>query len=102
MAPGLVTVLYTADTKFDMNYYLKNHMPLVHSSWKKYGLKSWKVIEYGEGSLYKVQAILEFEDESNWTQAAASTEKDTIMADIPNYSDKDCIIISGAVTGAAS
>lgn len=38
-----VTVLYPAasDAQFDMDYYMKTHMPLVMENWKGYGLESW-------------------------------------------------------------
>lgn len=37
-----MTVVYPAKegAKFDMDYYLKSHMPLVEKTWKSYGLKS--------------------------------------------------------------
>ncbi|KAI1486685.1 hypothetical protein F5X96DRAFT_653921 [Biscogniauxia mediterranea] len=99
MAPGTLSIVYPADTKFDMDYYLNKHMPLVQSLWQKYGLKGWKIAQYDEGAIYKVQAWLEFEDESGVAKAGAGPETKTLLADIPNYSDKDCIMLGGVITG---
>lgn len=46
--PFLVTVLYPQG-KFDLDYYLKTHMPLVESTWAPKGLTDWKVAKLGPG-----------------------------------------------------
>ncbi|KAI0594162.1 hypothetical protein F4775DRAFT_575041 [Biscogniauxia sp. FL1348] len=99
MAPAILSVVYPAGTKFDMDYYLTKHMPMVQSQWQKYGMKGWKVAQYDEAAVYKVQAWLEFEDESGVAKASAGPEKTSIFADVPNYSDKDAVVLGGVITG---
>lgn len=36
-------MIYEKGTQFNMDYYLKTHMPLVQEKWAEHGLKSWKV-----------------------------------------------------------
>lgn len=40
-----VSVLYPRSAKFNMEYYLSTHMPLVQKSWASYGLKKYTVTQ---------------------------------------------------------
>lgn len=42
----LVTVMYPQGD-FNLDYYLKTHMPLVENAWKSKGLKNWQVQKIG-------------------------------------------------------
>ncbi|CAJ2505467.1 Uu.00g128610.m01.CDS01 [Anthostomella pinea] len=100
MAPHNISVIYPAGTKFDMDYYLKSHMPLVQKKWAPYGLTSWKVAHYtNEGAPYVVQAWLEFGSADQWAKASASPEAKEVMGDIPNFSDKQPAMLIGDVVG---
>lgn len=44
--PARISVLYPRKASFDMDYYLKTHMPLAAKSWKAHGLKKYTVTQY--------------------------------------------------------
>ncbi len=68
------TVLYPKGTKFNMDYYLSSHMPLVGNSFKSKGLKGWKVLDFGSEAEYCVQATLEWDSQKSFETAAATEE----------------------------
>ncbi|KAI1174383.1 hypothetical protein F4777DRAFT_388840 [Nemania sp. FL0916] len=97
----IVTVIYPADTKFDMDYYLATHMPLVEKIWKSHGLKGWKIAHYTSPETpHSVQAWLEWESKEHSEMGMASPEVATIFEDVPKFSDKTPIILSGEMTGS--
>lgn len=102
MAATTVTVLYPsgADAKFDMEYYMSKHMPLVQAKWGSEGLKSWEVTKYiGTAQKteppYSVLATLNFESTAKFEAAATGPGGAAVMGDIKNFSNKDPIIIIG-------
>ncbi|KAI1338784.1 hypothetical protein F5Y15DRAFT_416554 [Xylariaceae sp. FL0016] len=98
MAPATVSVVYPKGAKFDMEYYLATHMPLVQKTWAPSGLKSWKVAQYSNPeSPHCVQAWLEWESVDHWTKAASSSEGATVFADIENFSDKKPEVMIGEI-----
>jgi uncharacterized protein (TIGR02118 family) len=88
-----VSVLYpnTADCKFDMNYYLNRHMPMVQ---QKLGAacKRMAVEEGiaggapGAPATYIAMGHLYF-DSTDTFQTAFAPHAQAIMADIPNYTN---------------
>ena len=88
-----MTILYVtypgdAATRFDRDYYVARHVPLVMRSWGPYGLQScaafWPA-EDGAGTI----AIAEcrFSDEAALSAALASPETPGVMADIVHFTD---------------
>ncbi|KAI0014872.1 hypothetical protein F4780DRAFT_773925 [Xylariomycetidae sp. FL0641] len=103
MAPATVSVVYPAGTKFDMDYYLSTHMPLVQSTWTSFGLKSWKVAKYtNDGAAYVVQAWLEWEHLDQWAKASQAPEAKKVFDDIAKFSDQSPQILAGEVMEAKS
>ncbi|KAK6434743.1 hypothetical protein LTR95_009071 [Oleoguttula sp. CCFEE 5521] len=94
------TVLYPKGCKFDMNYYLTSHMPLVKKHWGPAGLKSYKVIQFPDDADYSVQATLEWGSKAEFDKAAGGEHTAEIMGDVPNFSDGKPILITGEVTGS--
>lgn len=101
--PFHAAVMYPneADTHFDRDYYMKIHMPLVESTWKKYGLTSWHVIEYtktldGSPSKFLIAAQLVWESEESVQNALKDADAAKIFADIPNFTNKQPITLAGA------
>ena len=94
-----VTVLYpnTRGSRFDLDYYLKTHIPLVETSWSGKGLTSTKLLK-GAGTPdpstpapYQVIAILGFDSLAAF-QAAAKESGAAVMGDIPNFTDVTPVI----------
>ncbi len=94
----LVTVMYPAgaDTKFDLDYYLKTHMPLVRDRWTSLGLKTTQVLK-GAGKAdgtpadYQIMALLTFESLAAF-QAAGKAHGAEIFADIPNFTNAQAVV----------
>ncbi|KAJ5246555.1 hypothetical protein N7468_001538 [Penicillium chermesinum] len=71
------------DAKFDEDYYMKSHMPLVESTWKKHGLQSWHVIKYTKDLSEALQKGL------------ADPESKKIFEDITNFTNVTPITLTG-------
>ncbi|KAM0713207.1 hypothetical protein Q7P35_000659 [Cladosporium inversicolor] len=98
--PATTTVLYEKGTDFNMDYYLKTHMPLVQEKWGSYGLKSWKVIQFGDDSPYAVQATIEWGSLDDFKKAAGSASTKDVMDDVKNFSNTSPKLFSGEVVGS--
>ncbi|KAI0483505.1 hypothetical protein F4859DRAFT_400775 [Xylaria cf. heliscus] len=99
----ILSVVYPEGAKFNMDYYLKTHMPLVQKTWAPYGLKSWKVSHYTNPKApYVVQAWLEWESKEHADKGTASTDGKAVFGDISNFSDKSPAVLSGEQVGSAS
>ena len=86
----IMYVTYTGDaeTRFDRDYYVANHLPLVMESWGKHGLLSAAAFfpaDSGAGTI----AICEcrFRDEAALQAALASPESEPVMADVASFTD---------------
>ncbi|TGO38488.1 hypothetical protein BHYA_0074g00370 [Botrytis hyacinthi] len=104
----IVTVIYpkTETSTFDLDYYMKTHMPLVQEKWGPHGLKNWTVTKLDESAGYSMkrmagyqmtlmwQAILWFESKEAWA-AGAAAEGPTIMGDVPNFSSEKPLLVVG-------
>ncbi|KAL5606674.1 hypothetical protein BROUX41_003070 [Berkeleyomyces rouxiae] len=87
-----VSFTYAHDpaASFDIDYYLKTHMPLVESHWKQYGLLGYKVIQFDVSDAsnpppLRVVCVSSWKDEASWQAAIKSPEMPTVMADVPNF-----------------
>ena len=86
----LVYVVYqgAAGARFDRNYYVERHLPLVMTAWQKYGLESvsaffpWRA----EG---QTVALCEcrFRDEEAAKNSFQSIELPEVMADVQKFTD---------------
>jgi uncharacterized protein (TIGR02118 family) len=79
-------------SRFDLDYYLSKHMPLVEQKFTPFGLVSWSVEQGiaggapGSPAKYQIQALLTFPAVEQM-QAAFAAEGAGIMGDIPNFTD---------------
>ena len=89
-----VTVYVTypgdASTRFDREYYVARHVPLVVESWGPHGLLSCAAFfppDDGAGTI----AIAEcrFRDEAALRTALASPETSRVMSDVARFTDAD-------------
>ena len=83
-------VIYPGDptTRFDREYYINSHLPLVMKSWSRYGLESVAAFfpeGSGEGTIAMCACC--FRDEQAIRDALASPEVPGVMADLPHFTD---------------
>ncbi len=89
----LVSVMYPggSGTRFDMDYYLKRHMPMVRERWSPVGLHEAKVVKGvgtpdGGAAPFQVMALLTW-DSADAFKKAAEANGEEIFGDIPNFTD---------------
>jgi uncharacterized protein (TIGR02118 family) len=103
--PANATVLYPPDATFNLDYYLKSHMPLVSAKWTAFGLQDWKVVQFEAGpdgsKPYSIAAVLTWDSLDSVPKALASDEGKGILDDVANFSDKGPIFLVGNVVGAS-
>lgn len=94
----IVSVLYKVDAgaKFDLDYYLATHIPLVRSLWGPQGLSSVRVLKGtgiagGGAAHFSYIALLDFELMAAF-EAAAQKHGAEIIGDIANFTDAGPII----------
>ena len=105
--PTTITVLYenVDDATFDLDYYMAKHMPLVEEKFKSFGIEGWRVLKAvgtpsGDKPAYSVIANLEF-DTADQFLAAVAAEGGPVFGDVPNFSNKDPVVVIGDLVGAA-
>ncbi len=86
----IVYVTYPGEpgTRFDREYYNREHLPLVQASWGRYGLESLAVFyPEGDGAGTIAVCICGFRDEAAVKASFSSPEAERVMADIPRFTD---------------
>ncbi len=88
MTTVYITYPATTSTRFERDYYSKEHLPLVKRHWEKYGLRDLEVL-YPEDDDSTVLAvcICTFTDDAAVSASFASPEAAKVMADIRNFTD---------------
>ncbi|BDC50340.1 hypothetical protein F183_A26560 [Bryobacterales bacterium F-183] len=86
-------VLYSSSaTRFDMDYYLSKHIPMVEELWKPHGLIGVSVsrgisgLMPGTQATYVVAGMLTFESQEALGKCI-SNGGGQILGDIPNFTD---------------
>ena len=89
----IVSVMYQvgAGQKFDLDYYMKTHIPMVGSLFGPAGLKGAQVLRgvgspSGDPATYHVIALLDFESADGF-KAAVDAHGAKVFGDIPNFTD---------------
>jgi uncharacterized protein (TIGR02118 family) len=100
--PYHATVLYPNDDdlKFDMDYYLSKHMPLVQEKFGPHGLKKWEILDYKPGAdgakpAFAVGATLIFDSPEDLGKAMGSADAAPVFGDIPNFTNKQPTVLTG-------
>ncbi|KAL2208759.1 hypothetical protein CC79DRAFT_1320333 [Sarocladium strictum] len=98
---AVVQVIYPSgpDATFDMDYYLNKHMPMVDAKWGSSGLKHWTIITAEKGEDWLVQAHLIWESVEAFQSAG---DKETVMGDIPNFTNTKPTLKSGSIVATSS
>lgn len=87
-----VTVFYplAGGKKFDLDYYMNSHVPLVKELLEPMGLRQTRILRGvpsgGQDAEFGVMAALFFDDETSLMAALAEHGPRT-QADIPNFTD---------------
>ncbi|MGF6767999.1 uncharacterized protein (TIGR02118 family) [Paraburkholderia sp. GAS199] len=89
-SPVTIYVTYSgaANARFDRDWYVDRHLPLVMTSWSRYGLEAVTAF-FPAGQQDGTLALCEcrFRDQAAVDAAFASPEAPTVMADVPNFTD---------------
>lgn len=84
-----VFVVYrgSLDARFDREYYVSKHLPIVREAWEPYGLEAVSALfPVGEGDTVAI-AVCDFRDEGAVKDSFASPESGPVMADIARFTD---------------
>ena len=79
--------------KFDMDYYLSDHMPLIEKAWSPFGMKSWSINQFpttdalGQTPPYGVQTTIYWEKADDFKAALNGPMKDECAADVKKFSN---------------
>lgn len=92
--------------KFDLDYYLKTHMPLVQKNWGSMGLSKWEVVNYKEGlggaaPDFTISATLFWESKDAMDKALKDESAKEVFGDVPNFTNIQPKFISGASVGTS-
>lgn len=95
-------VLYenTENGKFDLQYFLHNHMPLVMKQFSQLGLKSYQVVKFDKGlqdspAAFTVGALLDWESVESIDNAMTSDAAKEIFADVPSFTNIQPLFLIG-------
>lgn len=88
MTTIFVTYTGTAADRFDRDYYVNAHMPLVKEAWGPLGLESADAFfPAGDGAGMIAVAICNFRDDAALEAAFASPRTPEVMADVARFTD---------------
>ncbi|KAI1061339.1 uncharacterized protein FIESC28_07260 [Fusarium coffeatum] len=96
-----VIIQYPSGHDFDVDYYLKTHMPLAEKTWKSKGLKSAEVIQLGGDSPYQIYSILRWESMAAFQAAAGAEDAKAVHDDVKNFTTAKAEVRVGATVGEA-
>ncbi len=85
-------VAYAGDarTRFDRDYYVRTHLPLVMEAWRPHGLDSAAAFfPSGDGAGTIAVCICEFRDETALSAAFGSPLTGRVMADVKQFTDAE-------------
>ena len=88
MTTVFVTYAGDASTRFDRDYYVRVHVPLVVEAWGPHGLRSCVAFFPADaGGPTIAAAICEFRDEAALQAALRSAATPRVMADVEQFTD---------------
>lgn len=88
MASLVVTYPAQDGARFDADYYVARHIPLVREEWTRHGLTGARaLLPEGDTIAYLAVAILDFEDGAAIDRAMGSPEAATVFGDVAVFTD---------------
>jgi uncharacterized protein (TIGR02118 family) len=99
----VINVAYpsTPGARFELDYYINTHMPLVQNKWTTYGLINWTVSKYDQKDApYMIMAVINFKDQAGYNEA--QKERQELYADIPNFTVLKPTLFRGEQVGQMS
>jgi uncharacterized protein (TIGR02118 family) len=92
----VVSVVYPASSRFDLDYYMRSHMKLVRERWSDMGLQEARLLRgtYGpDGSAapYALITLLTFGSAQQF-QAAVAKHGAELLGDIKNFTDAQPVL----------
>jgi uncharacterized protein (TIGR02118 family) len=97
------------DLKFDMNYYLSDHMPLIEKAWGPFGMRSWSINQLpnpdpvtGQAPPYGVQTTIYFDTVDDFKKALGGPMAEECSNDVKKFSNVYPSIWVGEITGTQS
>jgi uncharacterized protein (TIGR02118 family) len=96
MANAIMIVTCSGGSFFDRDYYVDVHLPLALGCWRQYGLESASAFFPRDADAPDVSiGIYKFRDEAAIHAALASPETQTVMADVPHFTNASVSRIIG-------
>ncbi|PXA87574.1 EthD family reductase [Nostoc sp. 3335mG] len=95
---ALLFVAYPAGEgkRFDRDYYVATHLPLVEQAWGAFGLTSAQGFFPREGGSHEAVAVLTFSDEGAIGAALGSDATPSVLGDLANFTDIEPVLQRGA------
>ena len=88
MTTVFVTYDGDANTRFDREYYVSSHLPLVLEAWGPYGLESAAAFfPASDGAGTIAVCVCTFKDEASVEMSFASPQTLRVMADVLRFTD---------------
>ncbi len=82
------------DLKFDMDYYLSGHMPMIEKAWSPFGMRSWTINQFpnpdpftGQAPPYSVQTTIYWDKVDDFKAAMNGPMKDETAKDVSVFSN---------------
>jgi uncharacterized protein (TIGR02118 family) len=88
MADAIMIVTCSGGSFFDRDYYVDVHLPLALECWRQHGLEGASAFFPRDSDAPDVSiGIYRFRDEPAIHAALASPQTETVMADVPRFTD---------------
>jgi hypothetical protein len=83
----IVTVLYPRQgmSSFDMEYYLRHHIPTTMAAWGEHGMTDCTVCEVNKESEFAFLVTMTWRDMNGWKAAQKADATQKIMSDIDHF-----------------
>ena len=95
----LATFLYpkTGLSRFDLNYYLKNHIPSTQAAWGPLGMVNIVTCNTEENDEYRLMVITSWKNRAAWDTAQNDKSAQSLVADIQNFTNVTPSVVFGGV-----